>query len=223
MKLTLTRATFDRSLQRRFLLAGAEPVTTFLPPYREFVPADLRIWWSTDEGDATKPDTSRIMAWPKEREATLSAEWQGRPGYRPLPEWIRELSDAVHEDLIANATSTNAGAEDCWTYSADSRWTIEDGSPAPSLRYPHEPFVPADLSIWHSYSPGQMHQNRHTIRAFPSGRAQRLSAHWDGGTNWDDTPRYDPDLPEWIRTLAEAQYADLIARAKQFELSRGTR
>lgn len=223
MKLTLDKTTFERSLQRRFLLADAEPVKAFLPPYTEFVPADLRIWWSTDECDPAKADTSRIMAWPKEREATLCAEWQGRPGYKPLPEWIRELSDAVHEALIANVTSTHTGAEDTWSYSADSRWAIEDGSPVPSLRYPHVPFIPADLSIWHSYNPRQMQQNRHTIRVFPLGRVQNLSAHWDGGINWEGTPRYDHALPEWIRTLAEAQYADLVARATQFELERENR
>lgn len=222
MKLTAIKTILSRSLQRRFLLADAEPVPAFLPPCTEFVPADLRIWWSTEEGSPARPDTFRIMAWPREREATLSADWQGRPGYRPMPEWIRDLSDTVHEDLVANTTSPHTGTADCWSYSVDSRWTIEEGDPVPSLRYPHVPFLPGDLSIWHSYSPGQMHQNRHTIRAFPSDPDQRLklSGHWDGGVNWDGAPRYDRELPAWIRELAEAQYADLVAFAARHEADR---
>jgi hypothetical protein len=225
MKLILEKTTFDRSLQRCWNLTDAEPVKAFLPPYTEFVPADLRIWWSTEEGDSTEPDSTSIYAWPEDRDTNLSAHWRNGPSYSPLPEWIRNLSDTVHEDLIANAASSHTGAEDCWSYSADSRWTIEEGSPVPSLRYPHEPFVPGDLSIWHSYSPSQMYQNRHTVRAFPADREQRLklSGHWDGGINWDGTPRYDAELPAWIRELAEAQYAELVALATRRELERGAR
>lgn len=222
MKLTLATTTFDRSLQRGWDLADAAPVKAFLPPYTEFVPADLRIWWSTGEGDSAEPDTFSIYAWPRERDNSLSAHWRNGPSYHPLPEWIRELSDVVHGDLMGNTSSANTGTEDRWSYCVDSRWTVADGTPVPSLRHPDEHFVPGEVSIWHSYNAREMYQNRHTVRAFPSDRKQRLnvSGHWDGGISWDGTPRYDANLPAWIRELADAQYADLVARAEQFDQAR---
>lgn len=221
--LTLDKTSFDRSLQRSWSLVDAEPVRSYLPPYTGFMPADLRIWWSAETGQAPDGHTLSIYAWPKERGNTLSAHWRDGYNRSQPPAWIKELSEVVHQDLIANVT-TPTGTEDIWAYSAESCWTVEDGTPVPSLRSPHEPFAPGDLSIWHSYSPREVRQNRHSIRAFPVDRRNRqsLSAHWDGGVSWDGTPDYDPGLPEWIRGLAEAQHLGLVARATQFELERET-
>ena len=75
MKLTLTKIIQGRSLQRCWDLADAEPVRSFLPPYTEFVPADLRIWWNAEEGQPVGDHTLHIYAWPAERELTVSAHW----------------------------------------------------------------------------------------------------------------------------------------------------
>lgn len=223
--LELKKISTDRSLQRRFILTDAEPVHEYLRRDRIFVPADLRIWWNAEAGQTPDQHTFRIYAWPEDRQNHVSATWQDGYNHHPLPEWIRELSDVVHEDLIANATSANSGTEDSWAYSVDRTWTIEDADTLPSLRYPHEPFVPANLDIWHSYNAKQMHSNRHTIRAFPADLEQRLrlGAHWDGGIHWDGSSRYNEDLPEWIRVLAEDQYAQLVEFATLSEQERGTR
>lgn len=224
MKATLKKITQDRSLQRRWALRDAEPVRSYLPPYTEFVPADLRIWWSADAGKPVEDHTLHIYAWPAERENHLSASWRNGYNNHPLPEWIKELSDIVHEDLIANATSTNTGVEDSWTYTVKRRWTLQDAAPVPSLRHPHEPFVPAELSIWHSYNAATYNENRHRITASPD-RRDRLDAiaDWDGGVFYDGSPRYNEDLPQWIRDMADEQYAQLVAFATQIESERGTR
>lgn len=129
MKLSLKKITTDRSLQRRWALSDAEPVISYLPPDTEFSPADLRIWWNEGAGDPAKDHTLHIYAWPFERDNHISAHWINGYNQHPIPQAIQELSDVVHEDLIANATSANTGAE--------------DAPPLPSQRYPHEPFAPA--------------------------------------------------------------------------------
>lgn len=223
MKLTPVRTTYDRSLQRRFLLSGAEPVRSYLPPNTEFIPADLRIWWSAKDDQPEAEHTLSIYAWPAEHEGQVSAHWTGGYSSSPLPAWIRDLSEAVHRDLIANTTSSKTRSDDSWAYCAENRWTLDGAEIIPSLRYPHHAFAPADLSIWHSYHPAEAGRNRHTIRAFPADRGHNLSAHWDGGTNWDGSTRYSDGLPKWIRDLAEAQYERLACYARQHENHRGTR
>lgn len=49
-----------------------------------------------------------------------------------------------------------------------------------------------------------------------------LSGHLDGGITFEGTPRYDRDLPGWIRELAEEQYAQLVEYATQHETGRTT-
>jgi hypothetical protein len=225
MKSTLRKSTPSRSLQRRWFLTDAEPVHSYLHPGRMFVPADLRIWWQAKDGQQGKDHTLHIYAWPAERESSISAHWINGHNHTPLPNWIRELSDVVHEDLIANATSSNTGTGDTWAYGLDRRWTLEHAEPVRSLHYPQESFVPADLSIWHSFNAVDSSHDRHRITAFPGDRDQRLlmSADWGGGVDMDGNPRYSEDLPAWIRDLAEEQHAQLVAVATRFESERGTR
>jgi hypothetical protein len=154
MKLTLAKITQGRSLQRCWDLTDAQPVRSFLPPYTEFVPADLRIWWNAEEGQPVKDHTLHIYAWPAERELTVSAHWTNGHNHAPMPEWIRELSDVVHEDLIANATGANGGTQDSWDYSVSTRWTVEDADPVQAFRNTRETF-PSEVSIWHSFHAGQ--------------------------------------------------------------------
>jgi len=224
MKATLKKISQDRSLQRRFALTDAEPVRSYLFRDRTFVPADLRIWWNAEAGQTPGQHTFRIYAWPQDRQNHSSATWQNGYNHTPLPVWIRELSDVVHEDLIANTTSTNAGTEDTWAYCVDRKWTLEDADPVPSLRYPHEPFVPADLIIWTSFNTGNhdhnRHRHRHRITAYPADRNQRKYADWGGGVDWEGNPRYSEDLPAWIRDLAEEQHAQLVDFATQSESER---
>lgn len=216
------RSVTDRSLERRWALKDAEPVLSFLPPYTEFVPADLRIWWNADTGKPTANHRLNIYAWPAERDSHVSAHWTGGHNQKPMPPWIRELSDVVHEDLIANATSTNAGIEDRWTYSMSCRWTLENASPIPSTRHAKKSFAPACLSIWHSYSAGDTKNDRHRINASPAGRdlSARVFADWGGGVGWQGSPRYNEEIPGWIRNMAEEQHRDLVAFATQFEHDR---
>jgi len=223
MKATPKQISQSRSLQRRWELTDADPIRSYLFRDRTFVPADLRIWWSANAGQPVEDHTLSIYAWPADRDDNLSAHWTNRYNHDPVPAWIRELSDVVHEDLIANTTSTNAGTEDTWAYCVDRKWTLEDADPVPSLRYPHEPFVPADLSIWTSFNTGNHDHNRHRITAYPADRNQRKYADWGGGVDWEGNPRYNDDLPEWIRDMADEQHAQLVDFATQSESERGTR
>lgn len=225
MKLTLKKISTDRSLQRRWVLTDAEPVRSYLPPYTEFVPADLRIWWCAGAGQPVEDHTLHIYAWPFERDNHISAHWINGYNHSPLPEWIRELSDVVHDDLIANATSTNTGTEDLWACSVDRKWKLEDAPPVLSLRYPHEPFVPAELDIWHSFNAGDSGHDRHRINAYPADRNQRQRAYadWGGGVDYHGAPRYSAGLPGWIQDLAEEQYAQLVDFVTLSESERGTR
>jgi hypothetical protein len=224
MKLALTKITQDRSLQRRWALTDAEPVKSFLPPYTEFVPADLRICWSAEAGQPVEDHTLQIYAWPADRDNHLSAHWTDGYNQAAMPEWIRELSDAVHEDLIANAR-TNTGAEDRWEYSVSRKWAVEDAAPVHATRYAQEPFVPAELDIWHTMSPVDTRNDRHRIIAHPADRSHgsRAFADWGGGVFYDGRPRYNGDLPAWIRDLAEEQRGQLVAFATQSEAERGNR
>jgi hypothetical protein len=225
MKATLRKISQSRSLQRRWALTDAEPVHSYLNREKTFIPADLRIWWSADAGEPVKDHTLHIWAWPAERDDHLSANWRDGYNHDPVPGWIKELSDVVHEDLIANATGTNTGGEDTWSYAVDRDWTLEDAPAVPSQRFPHESFVPAELSIWHAIDAGDSSHNRHRITAYPADRNQnpRVFADWGGGVDWEGNPRYDDDLPQWIRDMADEQYAQLVVFAAQSESERGTR
>lgn len=226
MKATLKKISQSRSLQRRWALADAEPVHSYLFRERTFVPADLRIWWSAKAGQPTEDHTLSIYAWPAERDDHLSATWRNGYNHDPIPGWIKELSDVVHGDLISNTTSTNTGVEDLWAYSVDRDWTLEDAPPIPSFRNPKESFVPAELSIWHTFSAVDKYRHdRHRITAYPADRNQnpRVYADWGGGVDWEGKPRYNDDLPQWIRDMADEQYAQLAAFATQSESERGTR
>lgn len=223
MKATLKKISTDRSLQRRFALTDAEPVHSYLFRDRTFVPADLRIWWSADAGRPAEDHKLQIWAWPAERDDHLSAHWTNGYNHDPVPEWIRELSDVVHEDLIANATSANTGVEDRWEYCVDRDWTLEDAPLIPSTRHTKKLFVPADLSIWHTHSPGDTKNDRHRITANPADRNQREYADWGGGVDWEGNPRYNQEIPHWIRDMAEEQYAQLVDFATKSESERGTR
>lgn len=225
MKATLKKITQDRSLQRRWALAGAETVRAHLPPYTEFVPADLRIWWSAEAGEPVKDHTLHIYAWPAERGNHLSATWHGGYNYDPVPVWIKELSDVVHDDLVANATSASTGGEDTWSYAVNRDWTLEDAPEVLSQRHPHELFAPVELGIWHAINAGDPSHNRHRITAYPADRNQnpRVYADWGGGVDWEGNPRYNEDVPQWIRDMADEQYAQLVAFATQSESERGTR
>lgn len=226
MKATLKKISQSRSLQRRFALTDAEPVRSYLFLEKTFVPADLRIWWCADAGQPVEDHTLHIYAWPADRDDHLTATWHNGYNHDPIPGWIKELSDVVHEDLIANATSTNTGVEDIWTYSVDRDWTIEGAPPVPSFRNPNESFVPAELSIWHSFSAVDRYRHdRHRIGAHPADRNNnpRMHADWGGGVDWEGKPRYNEDLPQWIRDMADEQYGQLVAFATKSESERGTR
>lgn len=225
MKATLKKIGQSRSLQRRWALTDAEPIHSYLFREKTFVPADLRIWWSADAGQPVENHTLSIYAWPAERDDHLSAHWTDGYNHDPLPTWIRELSDVVHQDLIANATSTNAGVEDRWDYSVDRDWTLEEAPLIPSTQHAKKLFIPANLSIWHTHSPGDTKNDRHRINANPADRdlSQRVFADWGGGVDWEGTPRYNEEIPGWIRDMAEEQHAQLVAFARQLESERGTR
>lgn len=225
MKSTLRKISQSRSLERRWALTDAEPVYSYLNRDRLFVPADLRIWWNADVGQPVEDHTLSIHAWPADRNDHLSAHWTDGYNHDPLPAWIRELSDVVHEDLIANATSTNAGLEDRWDYSVDRDWTLEGAPPIRSARHASKLFAPADLSIWHSHAPGDTKNDRHRITAYPADRglSAEVLGDWGGGVDWEGNPRYNEDLPAWIRAMAEEQFAQLVDFARQSESERETR
>lgn len=225
MKSTLKKISQSRSLQRRFALTDAEPVHAYLYREKTFVPADLRIWWCADAGQPVEDHTLSIYAWPAERDDHLTATWRNGYNHDPIPGWIKDLSDVVHEDLIANATSTNTGFEDRWGYTVDRDWSLEEAPPIPSTRHAEKLFVPADLSVWHSHSPGDTKNDRNRITANPADRdlCAGVFADWGGGVDWEGNPRYNEDLPAWIRTMADEQFAQLVDFASRSESERGTR
>lgn len=225
MKATLKKISQSRSLQRRWALTDAEPVRSYLFREKAFVPADLRIWWNADAMQPVEEHTLHIYAWPAERDDHLTATWHNGYNHDPIPAWIKELSDVVHEDLLANATSTNTGVEDRWDYSVDRDWTLEEAQQIRSVQHASKLFAPAELSIWHSHCPGDTKNDRHRITANPADRdlSARVFADWGGGVDWEGNPRYNTELPGWIRDMAEEQYAQLVAFAGQLESERGTR
>lgn len=226
MKSTLRKIRQSRSLQRRWALTDAEPVRSYLYRERTFVPADLRIWWCADAGKPVEDHTLHIYAWPADRDDHLTATWHNGYNDDPIPGWIKELSESVHEDLMANATSTNNGVEDLWAYAVDRDWTLEDAPPIPSSRNPDTSFVPADLSIWHTFNPKDPYRHdRHRITAHPADRNTnpRTYADWGGGADWQGDPCYSEGLPQWIRDMADEQYGQLVAFATQSEAERSIR
>ncbi|HEX9225856.1 MAG TPA: hypothetical protein VF885_04250, partial [Arthrobacter sp.] len=84
-------------------------------------------------------------------------------------------------------------------------------------------FVPAALSIWHSFNAGDSAHDRHRITAYPADRTSQVYADWGGGVDWERKPRYNEDLPQWIRDMADEQFAHLVDFATQSESERGTR
>ncbi|ACL42301.1 hypothetical protein Achl_4350 (plasmid) [Pseudarthrobacter chlorophenolicus A6] len=210
MKLTMVDTTWDRSLERRWNLTDAEPVLTHpLYPTVEFVPADLRIWWQLSGG--RRPESCRSHAWPAKREDRDRnfAAWDADGGRYPaaMPQWVRELADVVRADLHNNKTSADTGASDFWGYGLSRRWTIEDGSPVGDRR--GRPFTPVDLDIWWSFYPDRPERDhRYNVYSHSAGRSDRSTAQW-GGTRL----RHDPDLPEWVGDLVDAQHEELAAYA----------
>ena len=208
-QLTLLRTDCDRSLQRRWLLDDAAPLTaTPLRPANEFIPADLRIWWRN--GDGRDLESFKIHAWPTEKNSRDFASWDGTPARCPatIPAWVQDLSKGVRADLAANTVSTNSGVEDRWGYTSEKRWAVEGAAPVPDLRRSLE-FVPRTLSIWWSFNVGcPERENRLTVYARPSERDYSHAAQWSG------TP-VNPgrDMPAWIQELVEAQYEELAATA----------
>lgn len=221
MKLTQTGTTWDRSLERRWDLTNAEPVLTHpLHPTVEFVPVDLRVWWQV--GDGRWPESLRAHAWPakdKDRDRTF-ASWDSVGGRYPaaMPGWVQDLAKVVRTDLDSNRTSSDTGSTaDFWAYGLDRRWDVEDAGTVADWR--RSPFVPVDLDISWTYYPGRpKREHRYSIYAHSAGRSDRSTAQWGGNPT-----RHDPDLPAWIRELADAQYADLVAHATRFELERENR
>ncbi|MCU6481322.1 hypothetical protein [Arthrobacter sp. A2-55] len=219
MKLTLESHVPTFSLERRLSLAGAQPVTSYLMPQREFVPADLLIWWQLRPGQETTDHVFSIYAWPEDRRSALSAYWCHGILRDPVPAWIDALSETVHTDLVTNSTGARIeGAADRWGYGADRRWTIEGAPALDSTHDEREPFTPSSLNIWHSYSPGSpAGENRYRITARQDERASSLSADWGGSTSYSD------DIPVWIQELADAQRQELIAVAAAHESDRISR
>ena len=214
MKLTLREETTDRSLERRWTLTGADPVPSQpLQPSQEFVPVDLRLWWQLSSG-GRKEDSFRGNAWPaKDNDSShVFASWSDAawgPYPAGMPQWVRDHADTVRADLDANRATEHDG-QDFWGYGSKRRWDLED-APLVSDRHGIE-FIPVELDIWHSFypdpasRPGRVH--RYTVYARSRGerRSDHLSVQW-GGT----AARHDPDMPDWVRELVDAQYADLAA------------
>lgn len=223
MKLTLVQEEVNRSLQRRWLLNGAEPVAAKLPPYDLFVPEDVRIWWSAEDGQPAEENTLHANAWPADRRITVFADWRLE---REMPEWAKELSSVVHSDLLANTTSTNTGVEDRWAHSLKRKWTMAGVDAIPASYYNKEALVPVDLSIWWSFNVGLgTSEDRYSIYAHSAGRDGRRSpeqtAQW--GSSRASFACGTEDLPEWIRELADAQYVELEAIAAAHTAEREAR
>jgi hypothetical protein len=218
MKLTLARTNQTCSLQRRLLLTEAEPVHARLNPDRILVPADLRIWWQAQDGEPAGEDTLHANAWPAERETTLFADWRDELA---MPAWVRELSEVVHADLLANAASPNSGAEDRWAHTLKRKYTVDGADIIPASRYNREAFVPADFDIWWSLNVGLPKcENRYSIYAHSAGR-DRKTAHLGGSRSSFEYS--DDELPDWIRDLADAQYLELEAAAQAATAERESR
>lgn len=224
MNLTLASEELSRSLERRWLLEDSEPVASRLPPYKTFVPTDVRIWWQAEDGQPTEEHTLHASAWPAERESTVFADWRDE---RKMPAWARELSAAVRTDLLTNTASANTGVEDRWAHGLKRRWTLEDAPPLEVSRYNRESFVPVELDMWWSVNVGlPTSENRYSIYAWSAGRDGRRSsektAQWSG-SRASFTYGYDDCLPGWIRELAEAQYGQLNAIATAHTIERESR
>lgn len=136
MELTLISTELDRSLQRRWALTEAEPVPAALHPNETFIPADLRIWWQVEDGEPAGEDTLHANAWPAEREPYRFADWRDQ---RNMPSWIRELSTAVHADVLANTTSQNTCSDDRWAHCLKRKWILEGADVLPATRYNRKP------------------------------------------------------------------------------------
>lgn len=210
MRLILIESTDERSLERRWNLSDAEPVLTHpLYPTVEFIPVDLRIWWQVSNG--RWPESCRSHAWPAKaqgRDRTF-ASWDSVGGYpAAMPPWVRDLAKIVRNDLDNNRTSPNTGGTDFWGYGLQRRWTVEDAAPVADRR--GRPFIPVDLDIWWSFYPDRPERDhRYNVYTHSTDRSDRTTAQWGGIRT-----RHDPDLPEWVRNLVDAQYEELVATAK---------
>lgn len=214
MKLALVKETTDRSLERRWDLTDAEPVMAHpLRPSKEFVPVDLRLWWQKSDG-GRREEAFRGHAWPakdQDRDHTFAswsdAAWGPYPA--EMPQWIRDLADAVRADLDANLASSHDGA-DFWGYGSSRSWSLDD-APLVTDRTGIE-FIPVELDISHSFypdpatRPDRVHRYNVYARSQGRRRSDHLSAQWGGTAAW-----HDPQMPDWVRGLVDAQYADLVA------------
>jgi hypothetical protein len=211
VKLTLVKETTDRSLERRWNLTDAAPVMSYpLLPAREFVPVDLRIWWQASEG-GRREEACRSHAWPardQDRDRTF-ASWDADGIPVAMPHWVRDLAAVVRADLRANHAAGHDGT-DFWGYGSSRRWALED-APLVADRRSIE-FIPVELNISHSFYPDEASRpdrvHRYSVYAYSAGRSDRLSVQWGGTAAW-----HDPDMPDWVRELVDAQYADLAATA----------
>jgi hypothetical protein len=212
VKLTLLEETTSRALERRWSLTDAPPVTAHpLRPTKEFIPVDLRIWW-TASGNPSHLEGCRAHAWPAEHRSHLFASWDADGIPAAMPVWVQELAAGVRTDLAHNHASEHDG-QDFWGYSNKRVWNLED---APLVNDGKGiEFIPAELDIWHSFypdpatRPDRVHRYTVYARSQGRGRGHYLSVQW-GGT----AARHDRDMPDWVGELVDAQYADLAAAGK---------
>jgi hypothetical protein len=128
-----------------------------------------------------------------------------------MPAWVRDLAAVVRADLDANRASQHDGT-DFWSYGNDRRWAL-DGAPLVADRTGIE-FIPVELDIWHSFYPDPAtrpdREHRYSVyaRSERRRRSDYMSVQWGGTAAW-----HDPDMPDWVRELVDAQYADLAAAA----------
>lgn len=220
MELTLSETTWNRSLERRWDLIDAQPVTSHpLYPRVEFVPVDLRVWCQV--GSGRRSESFRAHAWPGKSQdrdhtfASWSADGSGYPAV--MPEWVQDLARAVRADLNDNRTTIDTCTSDFWGYTLTRRWDVKEALPVADRQ--GTPFIPADVDIFWSFYPDRpQREHRYSIYAHSTGRSERSTAQWGGHASWQN-----PDLPAWIRELAEAQYKDLVSYATALEAERPPR
>lgn len=111
LQLSAHAAVHTRSIERRWDVAGAEPVPSHLPPYTPFEPALVSIWWMLSDGERSghRPRYN-IYAWPADRLSRQSKQWSGLrdvPYGEDMPAWIRELADGLYGELASTDGSAD--------------------------------------------------------------------------------------------------------------------